>query len=188
MSLWTGIVVVIPSLVSMMSLNRIRFQPGMIVSALHKTDGTEAQCEAALTWVRWPLGLYVSIAARCAPSRFDCMDSRAGSCHDQAAIREPKEFDGSICYVDWLYCPLLPLSPEKTPPTKPFADARPDVLRARPNANRASLFPEVTLTRVRAKLIHLRRRYSRPNERRQYGRTTARMCAGDGLGRRCPFA
>lgn len=56
MSLCAGIVISIPSLEPMMSLNRIQFQPGMSVNELHKPYGTEAQCEAALSQARWPSG------------------------------------------------------------------------------------------------------------------------------------
>lgn len=56
MSQAAGIVEAIPTLESIMRMNRIQFQPGMSVSELHRTYGTEAQCEAALMQARWPSG------------------------------------------------------------------------------------------------------------------------------------
>jgi hypothetical protein len=39
-----------------MAMNRIQFQPGMSVFEFFEKFGTEAQCEAAVEYARWPEG------------------------------------------------------------------------------------------------------------------------------------
>lgn len=41
-----------------MPMNRVQFQPGLLMPGSYQQCGTEAQCEAALQRTRWPQGVH----------------------------------------------------------------------------------------------------------------------------------
>ena len=100
-----------------MAMNRIQFQPGMSVFEFIEKFGTEAQCEAAVEYARWPQGYRCPCCggeAHCVLRSKGRKTFQCNACHHQTSVIAGTLFEGTKLALTVWFLAIYLISQAKT--------------------------------------------------------------------------